>query len=100
MISTEDERVTVVVHKHYAAPDELVAFPFGLERSTARALMRSGKLPHARLGRRDYARRSDVLALVDRDIKPENVPLTGNAKADLASLAEARRSKPAKRRAS
>jgi len=49
------------------APDELVPFPFGqLERNAARALIRDGHLPVVKLGRKFYARRSDVLALVDR----------------------------------
>lgn len=54
----------VVVHVHQDAPDELVAFPFGLDARTARALVRSGELPSRKLGRRLYARRSDLLALV------------------------------------
>ena len=49
------------------APDELLPFPFGrLERNAARALIRDGHLPVVKLGRKFYARRSDVLALVDR----------------------------------
>jgi hypothetical protein len=49
------------------APDELVPFPFGnIERNAARALMREGHLPVAKIGRKFYARRSDVLALVER----------------------------------
>lgn len=49
------------------APDELLAFPFGnLERNAARALIRDGHLPVAKIGRKFYARRSDVLALVDK----------------------------------
>ena len=48
------------------APDELVAFPFGnFERNAARALMKEGHLKVAKIGRKFYARRSDVLALVD-----------------------------------
>jgi hypothetical protein len=47
------------------APDELVAFPFGLEASAASSLVRRGKLRAAKIGRRLYAKRSDVLALVD-----------------------------------
>ncbi len=54
-------------------PDELLTFPFGLERAAARDVVRSGKLPAAKIGRRTYARRSDVLALVERaaPAKPE-----------------------------
>jgi len=49
------------------APDELIPFPFGkLERNAARALIRDGHLPAVKLGRKFYARRSDVLGLVDK----------------------------------
>jgi hypothetical protein len=48
------------------APDELVAFPFGLEAAAARALVRTGTLRAAKLGRRLYARRSELLSLVDK----------------------------------
>src|SRR5262249_49800012 len=47
-------------------PDALIAFPFGLERAAARDLVRGGKLAAAKIGRRTYARRTDVLALVDK----------------------------------
>jgi hypothetical protein len=46
-------------------PDELVAFPFGFERRAASALVRAGALPTKKIGRRLYARRSDLLALVE-----------------------------------
>ena len=61
----------VVIHVARPAPaptpcDELVAFPFGLEARTAKALVRRGDLKAARLGRRLYCKRSDLLALVDK----------------------------------
>lgn len=46
--------------------DELVPFPFGLEARAARALIQRGWLRAARIGRRWYAKRSDLVALVDR----------------------------------
>jgi hypothetical protein len=46
------------------ATDELVAFPFGLERRAARALMRAGQLSTTKIGRRVFARHSAILALV------------------------------------
>jgi len=46
-------------------PDDLIAFPFGLEARTAHALIRCGRLRAVRLGRRLYSKRSLVLALVD-----------------------------------
>jgi hypothetical protein len=45
--------------------DELVAFPFGLERRAARGLVREGRLTTTRIGRRVYTKRSALLALVD-----------------------------------
>lgn len=59
---------SVVVHTtvYHAAPDELVAFPFGIaEEAAARSLVRTKKLRAVKIGRRLYARRSDVLALAD-----------------------------------
>ncbi len=61
-----DGSVTIHQTLYQAAPDELVRFPFGLEEAAAaKSLVRSGRLRAVRLGRRLYARRSDVLALVD-----------------------------------
>jgi hypothetical protein len=47
------------------AGDELVPFPFGLERRAARALVHSERLPVVRLGRRIFTRRSALVALVE-----------------------------------
>ncbi len=49
-----------------AAPDELVAFPWGLEEKAAKSLIRTGRLPSVRLGRKTYCRRSDLVALVSK----------------------------------
>ncbi len=47
-------------------PDEvLVAFPYGLETSAAKTLERDGRLKPARIGRRRYVKRSDLLAVVE-----------------------------------
>ena len=73
------------------APDELLAFPFGLEPRAARALVRAGTLPAAKIGRRTYARRSDVLALVDKLAKkPAKAEPTSNY-AELVASARGRR---------
>jgi len=67
------------------APDELVPFPFGnLERNAARALIRDGHLPVAKIGRKFYARRSDMLALVERvGAAPERAkPVKGESAAE------------------
>jgi hypothetical protein len=58
--------VTLITHVMQQAPDELLPFPYGLERNAANRVERDGDLKVARIGRRKYARRSDVLALVDR----------------------------------
>jgi hypothetical protein len=60
-----DGTVTILQTVYQQAPDDLLAFPFGFEVAAARSLVRRGKLRAARIGRRVYAKRSDVLALVD-----------------------------------
>ena len=60
--------------------DDLIAFPFGLEVNAARSLIKSGELPARKIGRRWYAKRSAVLALID------NAPHVPPAKASGASL--------------
>lgn len=71
------------------APDELVAFPFGLEASAARKLVRDGILIAAKIGRRTYAKRSAILALVDK--LASNGATTTTADADDAYRAMVRR---------
>lgn len=78
-----------------APPDELLPFPFGIEARTAKQLVRSGKLTAAKLGRRLYARRSDLLALVDRLAEP---PTAGSVADDYASLAARARATTPRRR--
>jgi hypothetical protein len=58
-----------------AAPscDHLVSFPFKLEANAAKKLVASGTLKAVKIGRRWYARNSDVLALVDILAKPRAV---------------------------
>jgi hypothetical protein len=58
----------VIVHTtvFQAAPDELIAFPFGIaEEAVARSVVRTKKLRTVKIGRRLYARRSDILALAE-----------------------------------
>lgn len=50
-----------------AAPDDVIEFPFGFEKTAARKLVRKGILKTTKIGRRIYARRSAVLALVDNN---------------------------------
>ncbi|MGH7297944.1 MAG: helix-turn-helix domain-containing protein [Polyangiaceae bacterium] len=45
--------------------DDLVSFPFGLEENAARGLIKRGELRARKIGRRWYAKRSDVLGLID-----------------------------------
>lgn len=47
------------------APDDVIAFPYGLEASAARKLEANGRIKPAKIGRKRYVRRSIVLALVD-----------------------------------
>lgn len=49
-----------------ATSDDVIAYPYGLEASAARTLERNGDLTPARIGRRRYVRRSQLLAAVDR----------------------------------
>jgi|HubBroStandDraft_5_1064220.scaffolds.fasta_scaffold586471_2 hypothetical protein len=60
--------------------DDLVAFPFSLEKNAARQLIASGELPARKLGRRWYCKRSDLLALID------NAPSVPPARASGADL--------------
>lgn len=69
-VSTTQEGATTIVRieapRSTLAPDELVAFPFGLEARAARALVNDGTLTAAKIGRRLYAKRSEIVALVDK----------------------------------
>jgi len=69
-----------------AAPDELVAFPFGLERAAAARAIRDGHLPAARIGRRVYARNSDVLALVGKLALTTKPMMSGDVGDDYSAL--------------
>ena len=73
------------------APDELVVFPFGLEPRAARTLVRKGTLTAAKIGRRLYAKRSAILALVDKLAKsPAKVEPTASY-AELVAIDRGRR---------
>ena len=65
--------------------DELVVFPFGLEANAARKLMASGELPTRKLGRKFYARRSRVLALVPDVQEPTPQTLETDTPEDVLS---------------
>ena len=67
--------------------DELVKFPWGLERNAARALIASGELRARKIGRCWYARRSDVLALITNAPKPAKAS-GASIPQDLAAIAE------------
>lgn len=73
--------------------DELIGFPFGLEANAARKLVRDGTLRAARIGRRWYAKRSDVLALVDRLAPTPSLARTAESYADVVALAGRRERK-------
>jgi hypothetical protein len=68
--------------------DDLVPFPFGLEKNAARGVVKSGELRARKIGRRWYARRSDVLRLID-NAPPAPAQATGEGlREDLAAIAE------------
>ncbi len=60
------EQLPVAVHLHIAAPDELVRRPGPLEKNAWDRAVADGCLPEAKIGRFRYARRSDLLALIER----------------------------------
>jgi hypothetical protein len=69
--------------------DDLVAFPFGLEENAARGLIKSGELKARKLGRRWYAKRSDVLGLIDNAPKVPRAKASGvELRDDLDRIAE------------
>lgn len=73
------------------APDGLVVFPFGLEKSAARALVAKGTLRTAKIGRLRYAKRSDIVALVD---KLAAIPAAkGDVQADYTALVKSARAR-------
>jgi hypothetical protein len=70
--------------------DDLVAFPFGLETNAARGLIKSGELRARKIGRRWYAKRSDVLALIDNapPVAPPARASGESLRGDLQAIAE------------
>lgn len=92
--SADDGAVTITKIVYQAAPDELLPFPFGLEEeAAAKSLVRTGKLRAVKIGRRLYARRSDVLSLVDT-LAEERQPAPSAPPDSYAGLvAQARRAK-------
>lgn len=85
---------SIIVHTtvYQTAPDELIAYPFNIEAKAARYLVRSGKLRAVKIGRRLYARRSDVLALVDT-LEPEGKGEPNSDDSYAALVARARRTR-------
>jgi hypothetical protein len=74
--------------------DDLLLFPFGLERNAARRLIHRGDLKARKIGRRWYAKRSDVLALIDQDpFVPPATASGADLRADLTSIASRMRAK-------
>jgi hypothetical protein len=65
-VTVADDGSIVIRPAPMAAPDELIVFPFGFEAEGARTLIRNNTLRTAKIGRKRYAKRSDLLALVDR----------------------------------
>ena len=90
---SDDGAVTITKIVYQAAPDELLPFPFGLEEdAAAKSLVRTGKLRAVKIGRRLYAKRSDVLALVDKLARVE--PTKDTADTSYAALVARSRRTP------
>lgn len=90
----EDGSVVIRVVAARPDGDELVPRPGPLEEAAWDRLVKAGTLPAAKIGRRWYARRSDILALVDKLRHEPPVKASGaGAAADLRAIAaRARRS--------
>jgi hypothetical protein len=76
--------------------DDLVEFPFSLERSTANRLIKSGELRARKLGRKWYAKRSEVLGLIDKAPRMTPARTGASLRDDLAAIAERTRNGGAK----
>lgn len=87
-VVTTDETIVVHVHRHETPADELLEFPFGLEEAAARKLIRAGHLLAAKIGRKLYAKRSDLVALVDKlaSAPPKARPTSADPKAAYLAL--------------
>lgn len=72
-------------------PDALVAFPFGLEARTARALVNSGELRSRKIGRKTYALASDLTALVMNAPAKPSAPAPADSYQALVAKARGRR---------
>lgn len=59
-------QVADAIAERVNAPDALVVLPDVLEQAACMRLVREGALPACKIGRKWYARRSDVLALVEK----------------------------------
>lgn len=74
------------------AGDDLVMLPGPFEAAACDKLRVSGELPARKIGRRWYARRSDLLALIPRKAKPIDVPVRETDEQAFArALAKAKR---------
>lgn len=72
-------------------PDALVAFPFGLEARTARALVNSGELRSRKIGRKTYALATDLAALVMNAPAKPSAPVPADSYRALVAKARGRR---------
>jgi len=69
--------------------DDLIRFPWGIEKNAARKLIQSGALRAVKLGRSWYCRRSDLLALVDSAPRVAPARASGQSlREDLAAIAD------------
>ncbi len=89
-VTTHDDGSVTIAPTTIAAPDVLDRLPGPLERAAADRLVRDGVLRAAKIGRHWYARRSDILALVDQLSRPRP-QAGGDVRVDLAKIAERER---------
>lgn len=89
------EALTALADEHddapTQAPNALVAFPFGLEARTARALVNSGELRSRKIGRKTYALATDLAALVMNAPAKPSAPVPADSYRALVAKARGRR---------
>ncbi len=82
------EQFAALVLQHVKAGDDLVELPGPFEASAAERLRKSGELPARKVGRRWYARKSDMLALVPPRSATPVQPATDNDTENYARLVQ------------
>jgi hypothetical protein len=88
------EQFAALVLQHVKTGDDLVELPGPFEASAAERLRKSGELPARKVGRRWYARKSDMLALIPAKGQPvELEPAADNDAEEYARLVARKRAR-------